>query len=191
MDNPCRHIPKPSIGDLADAVLGAILGSAIVFVLYGSDIVETYGFKTVFVAGFFIAIGFLTMILSSDNRLGILDGLGEFMAGIDPNEILSECKALKEDRKLEEAYSLAIERAYGLFVNFFTDWIILGIANTGLIFLGPPHWFTTISIYAFSLFGFISFILWIISYLRYRDYSKRLFAIQLKKSDKAEISIKL
>ncbi|WP_297550607.1 hypothetical protein [Thermococcus sp.] len=42
-----------------------------------------------------------------------------------------------------------------------------------------------------SLVGTTSFVLMIFSYLRYRDYTKQLLAIQLKKSDKAELSIKL
>ena len=42
-----------------------------------------------------------------------------------------------------------------------------------------------------SLVGTASFVLMIISYLRYRDYTKQLLAIQLKKSDKAEIAIKI
>ncbi|WP_297090702.1 hypothetical protein [Thermococcus sp.] len=109
---------------------------------------------------------------------------------MDPNKILSECKG-RVRGDLEKAYSLATERAYTLFVNFFVSWILLGAVNGVLIYYGPPHWLTTLSIGLFSLFGFISFILWIISYLRYRDYSKKLLVIQLKKNEKAEISIKI
>ncbi|AEO13962.1 hypothetical protein TAM4_2366 [Thermococcus sp. AM4] len=42
-----------------------------------------------------------------------------------------------------------------------------------------------------SIASFVGFVLTIISYLRKRSIEKALFAIQLKKSDKAEISIKI
>ncbi|EEB73133.1 conserved hypothetical protein [Thermococcus sp. AM4] len=42
-----------------------------------------------------------------------------------------------------------------------------------------------------SLFGTIDFVFIIVFYLRKRSIEKALFAIQLKKSDKAEISIKI
>ncbi|CAD5245054.1 protein of unknown function [Thermococcus camini] len=54
-----------------------------------------------------------------------------------------------------------------------------------------PSWITSLSIILFPIFGFINFVLMIWAYLRYRRYSKQLFAIQLKKNDKAEISIKI
>ena len=42
-----------------------------------------------------------------------------------------------------------------------------------------------------SLFSFVLFVLIIFAYLKHKEYDKELFAIQLKKTDKAEISIKL
>jgi len=196
MNTPCRHIPKVNINDLAMDFIVGIFGSALPIVLYGEDILNIYGYKPVFIAGFFITIGFWVIIIDLGNRLSVLSSLSEFIAGMDPNEIFSRCeflneKNMSENEKLEKAYLLATQRAYALFVNFFIYWIIFGVANAALIYFAPPHWLTTISIYTFSLFGFISFILWIISYLRYRDYTKQLLAIQLKKSDKAEIAIKI
>ncbi len=196
MNTPCRHISKIDIGEFSMDVLFNIFGSFIVaFIVYGNNIIETYGYMSVFMASFFISLGFFLVIIDSGNRLGLLSSLGEFIAGTDPNEILLRCKFLGEekitkDEKLEKAYSLAMERAYALFANLFVYWILLGIANAVLIYLGPPHWLTTVSIGVFSIAAFLSFVLWIISYLRYRDYSKKLFLLQLNKG-KAEVAIKI
>ncbi|WP_258083680.1 hypothetical protein [Thermococcus thermotolerans] len=87
---------------------------------------------------------------------------------------------------------MATKRAYNLFISFLIEWILLEISTAILLYFGVPHWLTTVSLIVFSLGGLISFVLWIISYLRYRDYSKRLLLLlQLKKNDKAEISIRI
>jgi len=112
---------------------------------------------------------------------------------MDPSEILSHCysnKDMPEEEKLIEAHKLAVNRAYSLFVNFFAYWILIGVANSILLLYGIPHWLTTVSIGVFSIAAFLSFVLWIISYLRYRDYSKKLFLLQLNKG-KAEVAIKI
>ncbi len=169
-----------------DIELGVVFGAIIGFVLmfaYGQDIWDTYGQVRVILTSVLIGTGIMM-------SLSVVDSLNEFITGMDPNQILSECKRRVEGN-LEKAYSLATKRAYTLFVNFFVAWILLGAVNGVLIYYGPPHWLTTLSIGLFSLFGFISLILWIISYLRYRDYSKKLLVIQLKKDEKAEISIKI
>ncbi|WP_457753562.1 hypothetical protein [Thermococcus sp.] len=50
---------------------------------------------------------------------------------------------------------------------------------------------TKIAVLGGPLLVFILFVLMILTYLKHKEYDKQLFAIQLKKSDKAEISIKL
>ncbi|NJE11395.1 hypothetical protein [Thermococcus sp. MAR1] len=128
--------------------------------------------------------------------LGLIESLGDFIEGMDPAEILSKCYSgsgyshLSEEEKLIKAHELAVNRAYALFVNFLAYWILLGIINSIMMFYAPPHWLTTISTAVFSIAAFLSFILWIISYLRYRDYSKKLFLLQLNKG-KAEVAIKI
>ncbi|WP_297505129.1 hypothetical protein [Thermococcus sp.] len=184
MGEICVKPVKYNLTDLAWFLGASIFGSIVVASIYGSEIQDIYGFKNLFLVGFLIAFGALISVFV------VLQDLDEFVTGMDPNKILSECKG-RVRGDLEKAYSLATERAYTLFVNFFVSWILLGAVNGVLIYYGPPHWLTTLSIGLFSLFGFISFILWIISYLRYRDYSKKLLVIQLKKNEKAEISIKI
>ena len=185
MGDICKAPMRFDVNDIGGLlILGVVVGVLISAFVYGSKLEPIYGSGRLLLAGFLSGLGWLTGIHM------LLEDVDSFMAGMDPNEILSRCKEhLHND--LEEAYSLATKRAYTLFVNFFVYWIILGVANVFLIYTGPLHWFTTLSMAVFSLFGFISLILWIISYLRYRDYSKKLLVIQLKKNEKAEISIKI
>jgi ABC-type multidrug transport system fused ATPase/permease subunit len=143
--------------------------------------------KILALASFGIASGASAIIF------GLIDDLDEFIAGMDPNEIMARCLSdtRTQEEKLEEAYSKAIKRAYNLFISFLIEWILLGISTAILLYFGIPYWLTTISLIVFSLGSLVSFVLWIISYLRYKDYTKQLLVIQLKKSDKAEISIKI
>jgi len=184
----CSTIPRFKLEDVVTAILVfGLPGGFLLSWIYGNEIWETY--STTWVVRTIAAVVFGSVI-----ALFIISGIGEFIAGMDPSEIISKCRIsshMSEEEKLIKAYKLATDRAYALWVNFLIYWILIGIANSVLLIYGIPHWLTTVSIYAFSLFGFLSFVLWIISYLRYRDYSKRLLAIQLKKSDKAEISIKI
>jgi len=170
---------------LLELLIGGVIGGGLITPIYGSKLGDIYSTPMLFAVSASIAVGGLVLI-------GLLQDLDEFMTGMDPNEILSKCKfSINDEKNLEEAYSLATKRAYTLFVNFLVSWILLGAINGLLIYYGPPHWLTTLSIGLFSLLSFVSFVLWIISYLRYRDYSKKLLVIQLKKNEKAEISIKI
>ena len=139
MNNPCRHVPKINLSELVMEILFVgIFGSAILgLVIYGNDMIKTYGYKQVLISSFFIALGFSLIILDFGNQLGPLSNLSEFIAGTDPNEIFSKCTFLGEEKitneeKLEKAYSLAMERAYALFVNFFVYWIILWNCQRGV-----------------------------------------------------------
>ena len=173
---------KITIGSILTLAFASVFGFFLGFV-YPPEIQDIWGDKLILV-GWLIAFGGLVSFYY------VLISLDEFITGMDPNKILSECER-RVHGDLEKAYSLATERAYTLFINFLVSWILLGAVNGLLIYYGPPHWLTTLSIGLFSLFGFVSFVLWIISYLRYRDYSKKLLVIQLKKNEKAEISIKI
>ena len=184
MGEICSVPHKLDILSVIDVIVpGVAIGIPLISFAYGKDIVHTYGGLRVILIGILIGTGIMM-------SLRVVNSLNELITGMDPNQILSECKRRVEG-DLEKAYSLATERAYALFVDFLVSWILLGAVNGVLIYYGPPHWLTTLSIGLFSLFGFVSFVLWIISYLRYRDYSKKLLVIQLKKNEKAEISIKI
>ncbi len=50
---------------------------------------------------------------------------------------------------------------------------------------------TKLAVIGGPLLGFVLFVLMIFTYVKHKEYDKELFAIQLKKSDKAEISIKI
>ncbi|WP_048146573.1 hypothetical protein [Pyrococcus abyssi] len=185
-----RCIPPEGIdlGELEVAALVAFFGAIILLPVYGPEIHDRYGMGITFAASFVIAYaGWLS--------LGVISGLEE-LGNMDPSNILSNCfrnnpKNLDEHEKLEWAYEVATRTAYNVFIWSLIIWILVGTSVGILGYIGPPHWLTTISIYVFSLVSLTSFILMIISYLRYRDYSKKLLAIQLKKSGKAEISIKI
>ena len=99
---------------------------------------------------------------------------------------------LPEIEKLEKAYSLASRRAYEAFKASLIGWIITGVGNAALWYaIIEGATITKPAVLGGSLLGFILFVLMTFTYLKHKEYDKRLFAIQLKKSDKAEISIKL
>ena len=99
---------------------------------------------------------------------------------------------------LERAYSDALSHTHESFKNALTAWLMfgawvslveiglasgnLGVKNSSAFWLGVG---------LASVLSFVGFVLTILSYLRKRSIEKALFAIQLKKSDKAEISIKI
>ncbi|MEO2151526.1 MAG: hypothetical protein ABGW50_02600, partial [Thermococcus sp.] len=76
---------------------------------------------------------------------------------------------------------------------FFESWVILGIANAIVVWfmMSIQHWVIHLAILTYTIVGALSFILGVLSYLRYRDYSKKLFLIQLHDIDKTEVSIKI
>ncbi len=134
----------------------------------------------------------------------IMSVYDERIPRMNPQRLLSECKdkweglknAKSEIEQLEIVYNHAIEVSYEAFKEFFSTWIASGIALAVMIIGIIRGWFISSTVVQLSgvilsLVGTASFILMIFSYLRYRDYTKQLLAIQLKKTDKAELSIKL
>ncbi len=77
---------------------------------YGQDIWDTYGQLRVILTSVLIGTGIMMSLL-------VVDSLNEFITGMDPNQILSECKRRVEGN-LEKAYSLAAERAHALSSTF-------------------------------------------------------------------------
>ena len=104
---------------------------------------------------------------------------------------------LPEIEKLEKAYSLASRRAYEAFKASLIGWIITGVGNAALWYaimegaLPYDSTITKLAVIGGPLLGFVLFVLMIFTYVKHKEYDKELFAIQLKKSDKAEISIKI
>jgi len=121
---------------------------------------------------------------------------------VDVNEFVRAYKRDYSERAeieiLEMAYSDALSHAQEGLKNALTAWLLFGawvsLTEIGLVSgnLGIKNssvfWF---GIGVASLLSFAGFIFTILLYLRKRSIEKALFAIQLKKSDKAEISIKL
>ena len=99
---------------------------------------------------------------------------------------------------LEMAYSDALSYASDGFKGALFAWLSLGAWSflaeigvfSGSLVLKSPSVFW-IGVGIASLLSFVAFILTILLYLRKRSIEKALFAIQLKKTDKAELSIKL
>ena len=105
-------------------------------------------------------------------------------------------KAETELEKLEIVHKKALEYSEEAFKSSLSGWILSGLAlafaevalwKGWLLWVAP----ILITLIIVSISGTVSFVLMIISYLRKRSIEKALFAIQLKKSDKAEISIKI
>jgi len=101
-----------------------------------------------------------------------------------------------ELEKLELVHKKALEYAENAFRYSLEGWIFSGLILAfaqvalwkGWLLLVTP---VLIMLLFVSIFGAIDFVLMIVFYLRKRSIEKALFAIQLKKSDKAEISIKI
>ncbi|WP_048149813.1 hypothetical protein [Thermococcus sp. AM4] len=99
---------------------------------------------------------------------------------------------------LESGYKKAHEYQNKAFKDALTAWLGLGV-YIGLVELAlvadnlvVKNWSYLWAVLGIcSIASFVGFVLTIISYLRKRSIEKALFAIQLKKSDKAEISIKI
>ena len=129
------------------------------------------------------------------------------LSAMNPRDILNcinrgegkweEFSKLPEIEKLEKAYSLASGRAYEAFKAFLIGWIIAGVGNAALWYaimegaLPYDSTITKLAVIGGPLLGFVLFVLMIFTYVKHKEYDKELFAIQLKKSDKAEISIKI
>ena len=120
----------------------------------------------------------------------------------DPQEFVDAYKwdypQKKEIEILELAYKKAHEYQNKAFKSALTAWLglgfYLGLLEIGLAVgdLSVKNWSYLWAVIGIcSIASFIGFILTIISYLRKRSIEKALFAIQLKKTDKAELSIKL
>ena len=183
----CDKIPRFGFDDIVIIMFFAFVGGYFVgAIFYGHRMEEIYGTTWLMITSGTVASGgAMTLIIA--------DLIKEFIEGVDPYELISKCgmfSRMPEERRLIEAHELAVNRAYSLFVDFFAYWILIGVANSILLLYGIPHWLTTVSIGVFSIAAFLSFVLWIISYLRYRDYSKKLFLLQLNKG-KAEVAIKI
>ena len=130
---------------------------------------------------------------------GMVRAVLKFQA--DVNEFIRAYKkdypTRSEIEILEMAYSDALSYAYGGLKDALVAWLLLGtwvplveitiISGNATIGNSFVFWF---GIRLASILSFAGFILTIF-YLRKRSIEKALFAIQLKKSDKAEISIKI
>jgi len=99
---------------------------------------------------------------------------------------------------LESGYKKAHEYQNKAFKDALTAWlglgVYIGLVELALLFdnLVVKNWSYLWAVLGIcSIASFIGFVLTILSYLRKRSIEKALFAIQLKKSDKAEISIKI
>jgi len=120
----------------------------------------------------------------------------------DPQEFVDAYKwdypQKEEIEILELAYKKAHKYQNEAFKNALTAWLGLGF-YLGLLEIGLAAGDIAVKNWSYlwavigicSIASFVGFILTIISYLRKRSIEKALFAIQLKKTDKAEISIKL
>ena len=120
----------------------------------------------------------------------------------DPQEFVDAYKwdypQKEEIEILELAYKKAHKYQNEAFKNALTAWLglgfYLGLLEIGLAVgdIAVKNWSYLWAVIGIcSIASFVGFILTIISYLRKRSIEKALFAIRLKKSDKAELSIKL
>ena len=149
----------------------------------------------------------LSFTLLIGSALILLQAYYGNLSAMNPHDILNcinkgkgkweEYSNLPEIEKLEKAYSLASGRAYEAFKASLIGWIIAGVGNAVLgyaIMEGALQYdspITKLAVVGGPLLGFTLFVLMIFTYLKHKEYDKQLFAIQLKKSDKAEISIKI
>ncbi|WP_297535104.1 hypothetical protein [Thermococcus sp.] len=175
------------IGFISATILGAIMES-----------LGIADFSIIVVFAFMLLIGSLFILLQTYD---------EELSAMNPHDILNcinkgkgkweEYSNLPEIEKLEKAYSLASRRAYEAFKASLIGWIITGVGNAVLgyaIMEGALQYdspITKLAVVGGPLLGFTLFVLMIFTYLKHKEYDKQLFAIQLKKSDKAEISIKI
>ncbi|MDI3474904.1 MAG: hypothetical protein PWQ79_733 [Thermococcaceae archaeon] len=122
----------------------------------------------------------------------------------DPQEFVeafkmdNKSKDVSEIEILEKAYSTCRPFVKKGFEYSLESWLLLSVwtsllevsATTGNITIRnwSAFWFL---LFISSVGALVGFVLTIVFYLRKRSIEKALFAIQLKKSDKAEISIKL
>ena len=182
--------------DIGDCLFGGFIGAAIL-----GTIMESLG-----IADFSIMGAFAFMLLLGSLFI-LLQTYDEELSAMNPRDILNcinkgegeweKYSNLPEIEKLEKAYSLASGRAYEAFKASLIGWIIAGVGNAALwyaIMEGALPYDSTIiklAVVGGPLLGFVLFVLMIFTYLKHKEYDKELFAIQLKKSDKAEISIKL
>ena len=193
MAGPCdiTYVSKIKIGNdlfggfIGAAILGAIMGLGTTDFLIG-------------VFAFMLLIGSLFILLQTYD---------EELSAMNPRDILNcinkgegeweKYSNLPGIEKLEKAYSLASGRAYEAFKASLIGWIIAGVGNAALWYaimegaLPYDSTITKLAVVGGPLLGFVLFVLMIFTYLKHKEYDKQLFAIQLKKSDKAEISIKI
>ena len=191
MSDPCSYSYEEG------PLFGILLLVAGIFFLYGAfGDTEASGMFRI-LAGIIAASGPLL-------AAGIVDTYNQTVPKMDPQMILSQCKdewnslknAKSDIERLEIVYENAVNASRKALYGFLERWIETGVA-LGLLLLGMlKGWFISSTVIQLSgvilsLVGTTSFVLMIFSYLRYRDYTKQLLAIQLKKSDKAEIAIKI
>ncbi|MCD6373533.1 MAG: hypothetical protein J7L37_08345 [Thermococcus sp.] len=195
MAGPCfrDYVWKVKIGD---DLFGGFIGAAIIgAIMKGLGIADPS--LTEFFA-FMLLIGSLFILLET---------YLEELSAMNPRDILNcinkgegeweKYSNLPEIEKLEKAYSLASGRAYEAFKASLIGWIIAGVGNAALWYaimegaLPYDSTITKLAVIGGPLLGFVLFVLMIFTYVKHKEYDKELFAIQLKKSDKAEISIKI
>ncbi len=191
MGDPCSYSHEDG------PLFGILLLVAGIFFLYGAfGDTGTSGMLRI-LAGIIAANG--PMLAA-----GIIDTYNQTVPRMDPQMILSQCKdewnslksAKSDIERLEIVYENAVNMSRKALYGFLERWIETGVA-LGLLLLGIlKGWFTLstviqLSSFILSLVGMTAFFLMVFTYLRYRDYTKQLLAIQLKKSDKAELSIKI
>jgi hypothetical protein len=167
-------------GSLALYIMGGVI---LTFIFLDNN----YDFGKALGGAYVLTLGFTAVIY-------VVSLLFEFLEEIDPNKILVECFKDKEGREaLKEAYSLAVQKAHYLLDYFFTSWFVLGIVNGIVVWfmMHIQHWVIRLSILTYTMMGILSFTLGVLSYLRYRDYNKKLFLIQLQDMSKTEIAIKI
>ncbi len=191
MGDPCSYSHEEG------PLFGILLLGAGIFFLYGA-------FGDTGTSGVFRILAGIIAASGPMLAAGIIDTYNQTVPRMDPQMILSQCKdewnslksAKSDIERLEIVYENAVNVSRKALYGFLERWIETGVA-LGLLLLGIlKGWFTLstviqLSSLILSLVGMAAFFLMIFTYLRYRDYTKQLLAIQLKKSDKAEIAIKL
>jgi len=195
MAGPCFRTEVYKV-EVCESIFGGFIGAAIL-----GAIMDGLGIANLTLTGF------LSFMLLIGPALILVETYDEELSAMNPRDILNcinkgegeweKYSNLPEIEKLEKAYSLASGRAYEAFKASLIGWIIAGVGNAALWYaimegaLPYDSTITKLAVVGGLLLGFVLFVLVIFTYLKHKEYDKELFAIQLKKSDKAEISIKL
>jgi hypothetical protein len=167
--------------------IGSIFAIILLFAIAFSTI--TFGRADFFA----IIVSFIVIFFGIAGLMGAIKGLS-----IDVQEFVEAFRQDNPDETdiaiLEEAYSLARKYAKNSLSGAIMAWLTFGI-YAGVIEIAALEGVIPLEDYRMlgilHILSFVGFILMIVLYLRKRSIEKALFAIQLKKSDKAEISIKI